>query len=139
MDERIRELEGEISELEHERAEIEARPVPSWDELRNSGVVEELQKRDMRKTLLGLLLPAARRKVLRLRLQRERAKREVLVERSAEARERVDAAVEKRHEAEKEQRLAGWASQNVFNELYAVVRRINAIRRELADVGEEAS
>jgi hypothetical protein len=99
-------MDGEISRLEAEQAELNspARAL-TWAEI-EAGAVEDLEKRERRRGIVPRLITAA--KVRRLEIRRERYEAEAVPfrKRREEAHESLEAATAKRLEAVEEENLA---------------------------------
>ncbi len=132
-----RTMDGEISRLEAEQRELDSPArVLSWGEIQ-SGAVEDLEKREIRRGILPRLLDAA--KIRRLEIRRERLERESepLHKLREDAHERLEAATAQRLKAIKEEDAARYEFADALAQTQGQEKRTKAIDRELRELRGE--
>ncbi len=126
-----RKMDAEVERLEAEQRGLDSPArVLTWDEIQ-TGAVEELEKRERRRGIVGLLITAAKVKRLQIRRERYESGAGPLTESRDEARERLQAATAKRLRAVEEEDAARYEYTDSQTRLDAIERRTKEIDREM--------
>jgi DNA repair exonuclease SbcCD ATPase subunit len=125
-------LDQQIAALEAEKAGLP--PVPGWDELQDSNVIQEMEQREARRGILPLLINSAKVKKLELQLSRQERELKPLQQRRERAYETMERAREEKIRAEEAlgKATGEWSDANIRAQSYET--RIRHLNRELNEL-----